>query len=516
MSRGSHVVAIAAAVALALVEPRVAAAAKPTPSLQPTATAKLWSRLVQQRRPAVRNAECMRLFFCAATDWLRLATKLAANQVPCAQYYISIPPLAADKTNFRPDQPWRIRALGANFHAVAEISYNGWGSWVAANGSTWHAAGAEARRRMAAQGFDIASGDTWVVNESSSAVRTGGGAARQNLRDLVRGLYQGAGGPNVKGGVFVVGVGQTGADLSTYKGTLQLWFADNAFWADMSAYVSDWAQEAYGDIRKYAVPGAPLETRRAELAAWFQHPLSLGNAGPPEVQTARTFLQSTYSPVANAAWRYAAGAGFGWTDVPYDQMSDYVSAQTYALRSVGTHFGFAWHPQRPASETATTFAVESGAILDRLASAIHDSATTPAAACAETCANSITGASFNEGWNDFATWTAPSLVFTSAPVSFTAGASAGPLTVSLELAGIKRPDTQSVTVTLTSSSPQGGFSTSATGPWTPTLDVPIPVGSTDAVFYYRDTLPGTPTISASALGRAGTQQVVTVTALPQT
>src|SRR5919198_5696814 len=154
MSRGSHVVAIAAAVALALVEPRVAAAAKPTPSLQPTATAKLWSRLVQQRRPAVRNAECMRLFFYAATDWLRLATKLAANQVSCAQYYISIPPLAADKTNFRPDQPWRIRALGANFHALAEISYNGWGNWVAANNSTWYAAGVEARRRMAAQGFD--------------------------------------------------------------------------------------------------------------------------------------------------------------------------------------------------------------------------------------------------------------------------------------------------------------------------------------------------------------------------
>ena len=81
----------------------------------------------------------------APTDWLRLATKLAANQAPCAQYYVSIPPLAADKTTFRPDQPWRIRALGPNFHAVAEISYNGWGSWVAANGSTWYAAGVEAR-----------------------------------------------------------------------------------------------------------------------------------------------------------------------------------------------------------------------------------------------------------------------------------------------------------------------------------------------------------------------------------
>ena len=81
---------------------------------------------------------------------------------------------------------------------------------------------------MAAQGFDVAAGDTWAINESSSAVRTGAGAARQNLRDLVRGLYTGAGGTAVKGIVFVVGVGQTGTSLSTYKGTLQLWFARRA------------------------------------------------------------------------------------------------------------------------------------------------------------------------------------------------------------------------------------------------------------------------------------------------
>ena len=63
------------------------------------------------------------------------------------------------------------------------------------------------------------------------------GAARQNLRDLVRGLYTGDGGRAVKGIVFVVGVGQSSTSLPTYKGTLQLWFDDDAFWNDMSAYV---------------------------------------------------------------------------------------------------------------------------------------------------------------------------------------------------------------------------------------------------------------------------------------
>ena len=70
------------------------------------------------------------------SDWLRLATKLAANPSPCAQYYISIPPLAADKTKFRYDQPWRIRALGPQFHVLAEINFTGWTRWVAVRVTT--------------------------------------------------------------------------------------------------------------------------------------------------------------------------------------------------------------------------------------------------------------------------------------------------------------------------------------------------------------------------------------------
>jgi hypothetical protein len=508
MLRGSYIVALVAGTALALAAPAGAATAKPVPSLQPQATANLWRQLVQ-RHPAARKdcASPLRLVFYSPTDWLRLATKLAANQSPCAQYSIAIPPLAADKTNFRPDQPWRIRALGSNFHAIAEISYNGWGSWVADNGATWYAAGVEARRRMAAQGYDVAAGDTWAVNESSSAVRTGAGAARQNLRDLVRGLYDAGGaGPPVKGAVFVVGVSQAATNLTTYKGTLQQWYADTAFWNDMASYVSDWSQELYGDIRNYAVPGAPLETRRAELSAWLQHPLALANAGFADIAAAKAFLQTAYSPLANAAWPYTSGSGFGWTDVPFDQMQDYVSAQAYALGSAGTHFGFAWSPNRPDTTPITEFANQSGAVADRLAAAIHDTAS----ACAASCTNAIAGASFNEAWNDFSTWSIPALVFANQASAVAAGTATGPLTIRLQVAGTTRPDTQPVTVTLTSSSPQGGFSASPNGPWSATLNLQIPVGSTDAIFYYRDTKAGGATISAAAAGRAGIQQIETV------
>jgi hypothetical protein len=513
--RGSIFVVLVAVGTLALGLSAVAGAARaePVPSLQPQATAKLWRKLVQPRRVVAGAAGCtpLRLVFYTPTDWLRIATKMAANQASCGQYYISIPPLAADKTNFRPDQPWRIRALGSNFHAMCEISYNGWSSWVNTTGASWYEAGVEARRRMAAQGFDVSAGDVWAVNESSSAVRTGAGNARRNLRDLVRGLYDAAGeGPAVKGAVYVIGAaGQGNTSLSLYKGTLEMWLGDGAFWSDMQTYVSDWAQEAYGDFRNYAVAGASLEARGEELNAWLQHPLRLANSGPDDVATARTFLQSAYSPLANAAWRYTQA--FGWTDVPFDQMQDYVSAQTYAARSAGTHFGFAWTPKRPDTETITQFSIESGAVADRLAAAIHDSAEAPTAACgAEWCTSAVDGAWFNESWRDFASWSTQTFAFGSAPVSSLAGTVSGPLTVSLQLAGVIRADVKPVTVTLSSSSAGAAFATAPDGSWSSTLAVDIPTGSTDATFYYRDTLAGTPTITASAPGRTTTQQLETV------
>ena len=157
-----------------------------------------------------RQGACrpLRAIFYAQTDWLRLATRLAAQPSPCAQYYVSVPPLAAAKTTLRNGEAAKIRALGPNFHALAEIHYSGWSQWVASNSATWFDAGVEARKRMEAAGFDVSKGDTWAVNELSSAVRVGTGAARQNARDLVRGLATGSGGTPVKGVAWTVGISQ--------------------------------------------------------------------------------------------------------------------------------------------------------------------------------------------------------------------------------------------------------------------------------------------------------------------
>jgi hypothetical protein len=67
-----------------------------------------------------------------------------------------------------------------------------------------------------------------------------------------------------------------------------------------------------------------------------------------------------------------------------------------------------------------------------------------------------------------------------------------------------QPAPQASTISLTTSTPTGQFSTSASGPWTHTLSEPIAQGQTAGPqFVYRDTHAGTPTLSASVTGVAG-------------
>jgi hypothetical protein len=484
-------------------------APKPVPSLTPAKTAKLWKQLVERPRP-FSTSDCtpLRAVFYAGTDWLRLATKLAANASPCAHYHISVPPLAADKTQFRADQAWRIRALGPQFHALAEVNVTGWTSWVSTNGTTWHAAGQEARRRMAAAGYDVNAGDTWVVNEFSSAVRQGVGNARPNMRAFIRGLYEGDGAvPPARGAVFIIGMSQPTGELSVYQSRLQEWYEDASFWQDMSAYVRDWSQELYGDVRNWAVAGSDQARRAASLNEYLQHQMALARVAPASAAPAASFLASAYNPLANAAWAY--DAAFGWTNVPSDLMQSYVSSQVSALRSYdASRFGFAWAPKNLNALAATDFNAQTDAILVRLAAAIAG-----ADACAPSwCGGDLAGSAFNTGWQTFATWKPSLLAVTTAPQTIVAGSASSPLTVELRTnTGVAYTAGLPVTVTHATSSAGGSFSTSATGPWTPTLSVAIASGASTASVYYRDTQAGSPTITASSPGKATASQVETIT-----
>jgi hypothetical protein len=499
-----------------------ALAAKPVPSLTPAATKKLWRAevaRVKQHPRVLADASCRpaRIVFYAQTDWLRLTTKLAQTPSPCAQYYVSVPPLAADKSQARPNQASQIRALGPQFHALDEISWNGWSSWVSANASTWYQAGVTARQRMTAAGFDTGAGDTWALNELSSAVRLGTGSARRNALDFMHGLSS----DGVKGTVFVAGIGQSTSDTGPYKVNLQNWLQDSAFWTEAAGYASDWAQEDYGDIRNYAVGGATPQARRDVEVQYLGHELALANAGPDTVAAARALLQSSYVAFGNAAWAWSSA--YGYTNGSSATMQDFVSGQIYAARSIGApyavdRFGFAWAPSNTQGLTTADFNAQSAAVLDRIGAGIRDSGTPAddpgAAACAPAwCTTAVDGAAFTPAWQGFSTWSGTALAVNSAPATFTAGSSM-PVSVQIQTAGVPQNATSDQTVTFASTSGSGAFSTSSTGPWTPTLSVTIPTGTSSASVFYTDTLAGSPSISASLAGQPAVAQTESVTAGP--
>src|SRR5215218_1584188 len=370
------------------------------------------------------TAQCRtsELVFYAARDWLRLAPKLAERASPCADYYISIPPLVSDKTVARPNQAWRIRALGPRFHAMAEIHWSTWQAWVRETGHTWYDAGVEARRGMAAAGYDVALGDTWAVNEFPSSVRRNLGTARADARNFVRGLYEGDRQP-AQGAVFVIGVLHGTKDASAYKSTLKTWLADTAFWLDMDRAVRFWGQEVYGDARRWGVAGATPTLRRDYLNDFLQHAAKLGSAAPAEYGAAQAFLARAHTPIANAGWQWPTG--LGWSMLSGNQMRHFVSSQTCALRNFAAtrpgpdRFGFAWAPNNATDMSSGTFIAQTGQLLERLGAALSESAAESSLdpginACAslgfDWCRADVAGASFTDAWRIFSTWQEPSTV----------------------------------------------------------------------------------------------------------
>jgi hypothetical protein len=96
--------------------------------------------------------------------------------------------------------------------------------------------------------------------------------------------------------------------------------------------------------------------------------------------------------------------------------------------------------------------------------------------------------------------------FPSGPQTLTAGNPSAPMTVALSQA-----PSSSTTVSLSSSSAAGTFATSSSGPWSSSITVSVPAGSTtSASFYYSDTRAGHPVLTATAGGYTNATQTETV------
>jgi hypothetical protein len=385
-------------------------------------TARVETSLVQAEGPDALRKNCRlhaEVAFYTDADWSRLATNLAAETSHCADYYISLPAVAGNKTMPRGGgQPAGIRAHGPRFHAMAEAHLGAWQTWVVGNGKTWTEAGRLFRQRMEDQGYDISSGDLWALNEVPSSVRQNAGQARQNLLDFLEGLQEGDGTAPTQGLVFVVGLGQRTQNLSVYLANMRGWLADSAFWTEAESYVRFWAQEVYGDVRAWGVPGSPRMTRTEHIVDYVMHPLALARAGGERSAAAEAFFRRTYLPLENAAWKWQSG--FGFTNVDHLLMRHFVSEQVHAARhDAGTHpadgpsgrVGFAWAPENNPAEP--DFPAKAAGIQQRLASAFANAyaqgASSQMGACGPPgghvwCEGEYEGAAFNEGWEAFSSW----------------------------------------------------------------------------------------------------------------
>jgi hypothetical protein len=295
----------------------------------------------------------------------------------------------------------------------------------------------------------------------------------------------------------------------------------------MNAYVSDWSQEVYGDVRGYAAPGADAATRRDALVDYLRHSDLLASAGATASGTANAFFASTSSPVANAAWQWSSA--FGWTDVSLELMQQYVSAQVYALRnhSVRTgqqadHWGFAWAPRNATQQAFEIFQEDTGVVLERMAAAIRDSQTVVPAdpgvnACADGryCVGDLDGASVVTRWRAFRAWSPTTLGFATPPQTVGAGVVSGPIGLQVQVARVAARPLAPVVATVASSSPSGTFATTPAGPFAPTVTVELPAGTfATAQLYYQDTTAGIATLSASGVGVVTGTQPFTVSGAP--
>jgi hypothetical protein len=145
------------------------------------------------------------------------------------------------------------------------------------------------------------------------------------------------------------------------------------------------------------------------------------------------------------------------------------------------------------------FTAQTNAIIDRLAAAIADSSQ---ACAAPWCTGVLDGSWLHTGWRTFAQWKPSQLVFTTAPQTIALGAPSQPLTVELRTnTGLAYTAGVPLALTLTTTSPAGGFAASPAGPWTPSFTATIPSGARDTSVYYQDAQPGTALVSAAAPGK---------------
>jgi hypothetical protein len=401
--------------------------------------------------PPAPCAEPVEVVIWTQFNWELFADGLEANPLPCAEYWVALPP-GAVSTNLRGPQIFNnLRAHGPQFHPMAEMrlgSPTGWYAWVNADVQprrTWYDAGVEFRRKMVIAGLDVTKGETWLLNEfDRGTVRDSPPAdpmepyySRADMRELIRGLYEGDTGMPPAPGAVEIGINynhQDMPDAAAYKEELKDFLLDSPFWEDMDGRVRWMIKEAYPDARKHGVPDSTRTKRRRQLEQYLFHMADLVADAPKEASVAKEFLRDTYMSRGSASWATpgpdpAGRSGHGWALFPLEDMLHFVSEQVYAMRYYADahpkfgpagRLGFSWQPVNnpiPPSDLPlpeAEFLAGQAAIVARIASAIKHAYASPLAPAIDACrppgsgeqwCNSVVpGATFTSNWLDFAYW----------------------------------------------------------------------------------------------------------------
>lgn len=378
--------------------------------------------------------------FWTANDWLLLSQALTADPSPCADYYVSIPPQAGDKTLLRGAQDDLVRALGPHIHPLAEMTLGtlvGWNHWVnAAPGRTWFDAGVEFRRRMDAAGYRFDLGETWLLNEFDRSTRRDEPPyTRAAMRELLRGLYDGGGTLPPAQGIVEIGIAYTHQnipDVAGYKEEMKSWLGDRTFWEDVAGKIKILTKETYPDARFWGVAGSSRHDRTEHLTEYMEHLNNLVESGPRSLSDLQMFMRRAFMPLGSATWP-ALGpdpftppfcCGHGWTLIPLEEMLHLVSEQVYAVRHyAGSHphgapagrLGFSWQPTNNFNLPPAEWLAARQAIAARIASAIHyayreggasaEGACSPPESGVDWCTGGdVAGATFDPRWAMFESW----------------------------------------------------------------------------------------------------------------
>ena len=276
------------------------------------------------------------LLYSEDTYDLQLPGAFAAAQDRCTRYYVDLPHDTPDATMPRAGAD-KVHALGPNFHAMAEFSWGAWRQWIEASPGTrsWRLAGEAFRARMAAAGYDVAHGDTWIINEFPSTTRTGELDVWTHEREAVRALAA----DGTQGGVFVIGMG----------GDLTSWLAQTDYWSDMARAVRFFSHEVYADPHHECTGDVAADS--AHLNPYLERLPIEAAAGGAATAAAHAYLDRAYVPLVSSAWN--SNVGFGNDIIPLDQFERFSRLQIYATHVFaadhaypGRRLGFAWAPKQ--------------------------------------------------------------------------------------------------------------------------------------------------------------------------